>query len=314
MKTRCPNCQTVFRVTSEQLATRAGKVRCGHCQKVFNAVDELLEKPSVPADALSPMPGAAVDACVASESAPDDGDGDDHTRAEIPGKIELPHPSWTAEPEAAESEKIYPYDTPLDPVVPDANPAAELIFPRETSEIPGYSKWAEGGMAPPLAIAAEKPLYWPFRLAAVILLLAFVGQTVFHFRGELAIFMPSLRPALEAFSLAVDGPLPLPRNAELIGIETSELQADMTRDRLLVLNTTLRNKAPYGQAYPSLELSLTDMQDTVIARRIFSPQDYLPEKAVDHPFFPANSDLAVRLWIEVADLGATGYRLFVYYP
>ena len=43
MKSRCPNCQTVFRVTPEQLRARAGKVRCGQCQAVFNALDSLLE-------------------------------------------------------------------------------------------------------------------------------------------------------------------------------------------------------------------------------------------------------------------------------
>ncbi|MEI7432495.1 MAG: zinc-ribbon domain-containing protein, partial [Betaproteobacteria bacterium] len=44
MKTRCPNCQTTFRVTPEQLKARAGKVRCGQCQTVFNALDSLLEE------------------------------------------------------------------------------------------------------------------------------------------------------------------------------------------------------------------------------------------------------------------------------
>ncbi|MDR0379045.1 MAG: DUF3426 domain-containing protein [Candidatus Accumulibacter sp.] len=312
MKTRCPNCQTVFRITSEQLATRAGKVRCGHCRKVFNAVDELLEKPPAPAVAPLSTPDTTVDAHVAPKSATDDDEV--YAKPEIPEKLELPHSFRNSEPETVENEKIYPYGAPFDSIVPDADLATELILPRETSEIPGYSKWAEGGMAPPLDIAAENPLYWPFRLVAVILLLALAGQAVFHFRSELAVSMPGLRPALEVFSLAVDGPLPLPRNAELIGIETSDLQTDMARNRLLVLNTTLRNKAPYGQAYPSLELSLTDTQDTVIARRIFSPQDYLPEKAAGIPFFPANADLAVRLWIEAVDLSAAGYRLFVYYP
>ncbi|QID17012.1 hypothetical protein G3580_04765 [Nitrogeniibacter mangrovi] len=41
MRTRCPACQTVFRITSEQLRIRQGKVRCGHCRHVFNALDTL---------------------------------------------------------------------------------------------------------------------------------------------------------------------------------------------------------------------------------------------------------------------------------
>ena len=139
-------------------------------------------------------------------------------------------------------------------------------------------------------------------------------SVVFHFRGELSRAMPGLRPALEALSLALDGPLPLPRHVERVSIEASDLQTDAARGGLLVLNTTLRNNAPYGQAYPFLELSLTDVQDTVIARRIFSPQDYLPARAATDPAFPGNSDVTVRLWIEAVDLAAAGYRLLVFYP
>ena len=42
MRNRCPECGTVFRVTSEQLRLKAGKVRCGQCRTVFNAFDQLL--------------------------------------------------------------------------------------------------------------------------------------------------------------------------------------------------------------------------------------------------------------------------------
>ena len=42
MRTRCPDCGTVFRVTPEQLRIKLGKVRCGQCQFVFNAFDTLI--------------------------------------------------------------------------------------------------------------------------------------------------------------------------------------------------------------------------------------------------------------------------------
>ncbi len=35
--TRCPHCDTRFRVSSEQLGVAGGKVRCGHCLEVFDA-------------------------------------------------------------------------------------------------------------------------------------------------------------------------------------------------------------------------------------------------------------------------------------
>jgi len=37
--TRCPECQTAFRMTPAQLAAADGKVRCGACLTVFNATD-----------------------------------------------------------------------------------------------------------------------------------------------------------------------------------------------------------------------------------------------------------------------------------
>ncbi|PTD95626.1 DUF3426 domain-containing protein [Pseudothauera lacus] len=52
---RCPACQTVFRVRSEQLDARRGEVRCGHCFNPFNAFDHLIAAPEV---AAAPAPDA----------------------------------------------------------------------------------------------------------------------------------------------------------------------------------------------------------------------------------------------------------------
>jgi len=45
MLTRCPDCHTVYRVTSEQLEAAAGRVRCGQCGEVFDAQTEALAAP-----------------------------------------------------------------------------------------------------------------------------------------------------------------------------------------------------------------------------------------------------------------------------
>jgi predicted Zn finger-like uncharacterized protein len=50
--TRCPGCATVFRVTAEQLAVRAGQVRCGQCKTVFDGVaQQVALSPPIKADA-----------------------------------------------------------------------------------------------------------------------------------------------------------------------------------------------------------------------------------------------------------------------
>jgi predicted Zn finger-like uncharacterized protein len=43
--TRCPQCQTMFRITAAQLKARDGRVRCGRCQHVFPADQHLISKP-----------------------------------------------------------------------------------------------------------------------------------------------------------------------------------------------------------------------------------------------------------------------------
>ena len=54
--TRCPACNTTFRMTREQLLVRDGKVRCGACRHVFNAMEHLLEETAP--EALRPAPAA----------------------------------------------------------------------------------------------------------------------------------------------------------------------------------------------------------------------------------------------------------------
>lgn len=44
MLTQCPNCQTMFRVTSEILRVADGQVRCGRCQRQFDALERLIEE------------------------------------------------------------------------------------------------------------------------------------------------------------------------------------------------------------------------------------------------------------------------------
>ncbi len=327
MKTCCPGCQTIFRVTPEQLKARAGRVRCGQCQTVFNALDSLLEENSPhnpPAPKTAPQ-----------TSQPSDPPEIDPTPANTPlSSTETPEIEHidTDDAPLETSIEAHAHDFPPDAEIPPEEPpseealvlsetaaqalgkAAGLILPRDTTEIPGYSKWAEGLIFAPFSAPDGKAARWPFILAALLLGLALAGQLLFRFRSEIAITAPSLRPALEAFSQVFNANLPLPRHVELVSIEASDLQNDPARGNLLVLNATLRNRANYGQAYPSLELSLTDTADAAIARRVFPPNEYLSPKMPADQSFKANSDVAVRLWIEARDIGAAGYRLYVFYP
>jgi predicted Zn finger-like uncharacterized protein len=311
MKTRCPTCQTVFRVTPEQLKARAGKVRCGQCQVVFNALDDLLEDSglaALPHPALAaeePTPEARPPVEVADEP-------------EVLAYPSDPRVDILLEPlEPASALEAKESEAPIALSETEAHTlgkATGLILPRETTEIPGYSKWTEGVMTSSFSQHNEKRTRWPFILAATLLIIVLAGQIVFRFRSDLAVAAPLLRPTLEALSQALDTTIPLPRHVDLVSIEASDLQTDAANGNLLVLNATLRNRANYAQELPFLELSLTDTHDAALARRVFSPGEYLSSRQLAEEPFAANADIAVRLWIEAKDMTAAGYRLYVFYP
>lgn len=264
LTTQCPNCSTAFRVTPEQLKTRAGKVRCGQCNGVFNALENLQDAaPPAPVAAAEPAPTAEQPTPVEAEAAPAS-----ETAAEA------------SQEQIASTESI------------------DILLEDIAGQAPPKPRW------PAFAWAAATSL-------ALALMLA---QAAYLLRAELAVSQPELRPLLQEMCGLLDCDIPLPRKADLVSIEASDLHPDPQRLKLLVLAATLKNRAPFVQAYPHLELTLTDVRDQPVIRRVFAPADYLGEGIDVAAGFAANADLPVNLWLDAGDSGASGYRLYLFYP
>lgn len=151
-------------------------------------------------------------------------------------------------------------------------------------------------------------------VASALALVAFAGQLAFRFRSELVLVWPSAKPALARLCGDLGCELPLPKRAELMSIEASDLQADAANPGVMVLTATLRNRAAFPQQYPSLELTLTDAQDQAVARRVLYARDYLGRASSSDSGFAGSSELPVRVFIEAATLKPVGYRLYLFYP
>lgn len=54
--TRCPTCETMFRVVPDQLRVSEGWVRCGHCSEVFDATQNMVPPAGGPAADAAPPP------------------------------------------------------------------------------------------------------------------------------------------------------------------------------------------------------------------------------------------------------------------
>ena len=151
-------------------------------------------------------------------------------------------------------------------------------------------------------------------VASALALVALAGQLAFRFRSELVLVWPSAKPVVTRLCAELGCELPLPKRAELMSIEASDLQADAANPGVMVLTATLRNRAAFPQQYPSLELTLTDAQDQAVARRVLYARDYLGRAASPDSGFTGNSELPVRVFIEAAALKPVGYRLYLFYP
>lgn len=307
--TRCPACATTFRLTEAQLQARSGMVRCGSCGHPFNALLHLLDTDG--ALTLETTEQTASHASAPSTAAP-------ATLSVAPEPVPEPVP----EPEAAAPaplltpEALAPGRDPIDAALagqPPLSPAElkqqglehGLLAARDLTEVPGFSRWAAApleGLTPLPAPRAQ----WPFVLASLILTVALLGQAAYHFRGELGRQSPTLAAVFAG--LGID--LPPAREVERISIEASDLQAEREPGQLILL-ATLRNQAPYAQAWPALELSLTDTYDAVLIRRVFTPDEYLP---ADAPAAFPRGDTAIRLHLAAGELRPAGYRLYLFYP
>jgi hypothetical protein len=205
---------------------------------------------------------------------------------------------------------------------PPAEPApvvldpAHLPYPAERVYI-ADSSGASSPAAP--AFLTPPPPRGKFTLVWLLLsLIAFAGlavQATLHFRSEIAVLLPVVRTHLETACDMFGCDLRLPRRADLMSIESSDLQADTQRKGVIILNALLRNRAPFPQEYPELELTLTDQSDRAVIRKVLKPGEYLQQKAGSlAQGISGGAEEAVRIYLETSNAPATGYQLFLFYP
>jgi predicted Zn finger-like uncharacterized protein len=279
MLTRCPQCATTFRVSPQQLKVHRGEVRCGRCSTIFDAFESLVAEPTTPpAKETTADPPPVLDP-VAIEAA----------------ATEIAAPASTPDKQASLATQLRP----------------DLRF-----TVPEFSPGSGKAKSRPAKKVVRRR--WPWIALASASVVALIAQAAFAYRAELTantvVTWPETKPWFERACTELHCVLPLPRRVDLVGIDASDLQVDTGHANLMLLTATLKNRAAFAQEYPSLALTLMDNQDQALARRVLMPVDYLDPKTDSRAGFPANADLAVKVFIDSREFKATGYRLFVYFP
>jgi hypothetical protein len=148
-------------------------------------------------------------------------------------------------------------------------------------------------------------------VATVLLSLGLLGQFVWHQRDWLAATYPVLRaPLIAACDMAACTIEP-PRQIESIAIESSAFTN--VRAGVYLLQVTLKNSGSLDLAVPALELTLTDLQERPLFRKVIRAEEIKAKT----PGFAAGSELNASVPIHVRDADAasvTGYKLLAFYP
>ena len=277
--TQCPQCNTRFKVSQEQLDAHQGMVRCGRCQAVFNAMQYLDDG----------QPSPQLDLPIVLEEIR-------QTRAEA-----------ATGPAPATHE-----DVNLNPLTPAHAGKPDKAEPAEPATLAQRIAFISGPGAP-LPKLVKQRSRWPWFLGSLLLLTVLLAQAAYFFRTELAANLPGIKPALIAYCNLFKCSVSLPQKADLMSIESSELEAYPAQANVITLNAILRNRAPYAQAYPNFELTLTDAQDKALARRTFQPAEYLKPGEDEKQGLAASREHSVKLNLDTTDIKPSGYRLFLFY-
>lgn len=344
--TRCPACETLFKVVPDQLRISEGWVRCGQCDDIFDASIHLLQ---VPLDDAGPvaMPEGLVAHVEATKPVdatlpaidPDQDSGYLASPDELLVAQEQEHvlpdvadDEAVQAPPASISDAVAPGDEPISmpPELPDAQTivvAAGLL--EAESNLPIHAVQAEPDeFESPLTSefgdvsfmrGSSSSAFWhkpliraTLMLSSVALLLVLSAQIVFHERDRLVALEPGLKPLLLTFCGALRCTLSPLRRTESIVIDSSsfaQIRGDAYR-----LTFTVKNTAATALAVPAIELTLTDALDQPIVRRVFLPGELDAKLEA----LAAGADWSTSFAMAVKALGTServsGYRLLAFYP
>jgi predicted Zn finger-like uncharacterized protein len=300
--TTCTHCLARFKVTPQQLNAKQGQVRCGKCSKIFSGFEALERFPDddtgarllaardAAAEKVEPPPPAIA----ALEDLPDDEAPEIETLDAVPAaRAALSEAPPTPPPPAYVEE---PAATSTSPGVRRAAPRKPVI------------EYAETDPAPRRRLS----LAWTF--GAVLLALVLALEVTYALRGTLAQRYPAVRPWLESACAHAGCTVPWPRDERLLKLEDSELLEIPGRPQEIALGARIRNLAPFAQAYPHIELTLTDVTGQATSRRVLRPPEYAGRTLEPGDVLAAGGELAIQLRLETPRVKATGYQLLLFYP
>ncbi len=293
--TRCPACQTLFKVVPDQLRVSEGWVRCGQCSEIFDAALHLYQEPQIASEVhgIEASSARVAEVAIKPEDPPEPA-----VLVAMPAQVDIELGQDLAAQQSGMAEPVQSVDAPNPSTqVPVPDPTPPVSFLREAQQRSGWQRpWVR------LVLG----------LACVSLLAGLALQVLVHERDRIAATMPDARPAMVGICALVHCRISPLRQIESVVIDSStftKLRGDAYR-----LAFTVKNTSAIELALPALELTLTDSQDQAALRRVFLPSEFGAT---------SNALSAGSEWVASAPVGVrpgpgveriTGYRILAFYP
>jgi len=313
--TRCPQCQTSFRVTDEQLRMADGAVRCGSCLTIFQAEAYMEDEPHhLQEETQAELP---------TDQANNSGKPAGVTTEELPGvSPEAPPEAPTAVADSILEEVIYlGYDKLL---VQEQHQNGDSIAAYwEAFELyaaylqppadPGEQHWQGPPelVDPDLLVGEYEPrtglsMYW-FAGAMVLIAVGVLQYLYFNFDR----YASDIRYRQYALEICQSMGCEVSDYSDAEFLATGELaiRTHPSVTGALIVDAIVQNTGVFRQRFPDITLRFVNPKGTLVAARTFGPGDYLAGEFRGLRYIPANTE--VRFALEIVDPGemAVGYDL-----
>lgn len=172
-------------------------------------------------------------------------------------------------------------------------------------EVPSFLKDAER------AALRRRPRVRAAYFAATLLLGAgLMMQVLHHARDFVSELLPQSTPLLTAWCKAMNCVLEAPRRISNITVENTAISRVSAASEAVRLSVTLRNRGGFTVALPSVDLSLTDANGQLIARRVLSPVEF----GAASRRLAGGSEVPLQLHLSTGSRRISGYTIEIFYP
>lgn len=322
LMTRCPACQTLFRLVPDQLRIFEGWVRCGQCAEAFDASVHLVQSPPVVAPVVIAKNTDTLPVVAQRSAEPLVLSLPEEQPAATPGPPEEMLNTPAEEAQAVENpqakDTIQAQETVQgEPAVMPA-PVETNTLLRETTEDTQRERAPDSDEVSFLR-QTRTPATQPGRFMGAVwvflsgvLFLGLGAQIALQERDRIAAFQPHFKPWLQALCEPLNCKVSPWRHMDSIVIDSSAFTR--LRGESYRLSFTLKNTAAVPVALPALELTLTDSLDQPVVRRVLMSS----ELAMTSDTVDAGGEQPVSLALAVNPAGGNdriaGYRLLAFYP